>query len=189
MSSCGVVFKLSLGKNGAWTENVLHRFNFRDGSQPDAGLTFDVAGNLYGTTYGGGAYGWCGGGSGCGTVFQLTPSADDRWKETVLHNFGKGKDGTEPQAGVILDTAGNLYGTTSGGGAQQSCGYDPCGTVFQLTPGGNAHWNEKVLHSFSGAPDGNTPEGSLIFDGAGKLYGAAADGGAYGGGAVFQITP
>ena len=187
MNSCGVVFELTRGKDGEWTENVLHRFNGNDGSQPRGGLIFDVAGNLYGTTSDGGAYS-CGG-SGCGTAFQLTHSVNGTWKEKVLHNFGKGKDGTVPFAGMISDAAGNLYGTTLGGGAYgSSCGNIPCGTVFRLTPDINGQWGEEVLHSFIGV-DGSAPDGSLIFDGAGNLYGAAGSGGAYGGGAVFEITP
>jgi len=84
-------------------------------------------GNLYGTTTMGGAYkNSCG--ANCGTVFQLTPAAGGTWTEKVLHSFGKGKDGASPYAGLILDAAGNLYGTTSAGGADNS------GTVFEITP-------------------------------------------------------
>jgi len=186
---CGTVFKLSPGMNDDWTEKVLHNFNFKDGSLPDAGLIFDASGDLYGTTAAGGAYSSCGAGSGCGTLFQLTPAANGRWKERVLHNFGKGKDGTSPAASLIFDATGNLYGTTTGGGAYgSSCSIAPCGTVFRLTLGGNGKWGETVLHSFRGV-DGSDPNGALILDAAGNLYGTAGSGGAYGGGAVFEITP
>jgi uncharacterized repeat protein (TIGR03803 family) len=192
--SCGTVFELTPDKNGDWTESVLYHFDFKSGSQPVGGVIFDAAGNLYGTTSDGGAYP-CGGGSGCGTAFQLTPGTNGHWKETALHNFGRDKDGASPSASLVLDVAGNLYGTTYAGGSYgQSCGNNTCGTVFELTPGNNGEWNEKVLHSFrgfssNGHSDGSTPDGGLIFDGAGNLYGAAGTGGAYQGGAVFEITP
>ena len=116
---------------GNWTEQVLHDFGGdNDGFAPYAGLIFDAAGNLYGTTYYGGTSGQhCNGGSErCGIAFELTPSAGGGWTETVLHDFGNGSDGADPYAGLILDSVGNLYGTTQHGGAN---GY---GTVFELTP-------------------------------------------------------
>jgi len=104
----------------------LHRFNDSDGSSPEGALIFDAAGNLSGTTLFGGAYG-----TGCncgGTVFKLTPGTNGKWKEKVVHSFGSGKDGAYPNAGLIFDAAGNLYGDTLGGG---SFGH---GTVFAITP-------------------------------------------------------
>jgi uncharacterized repeat protein (TIGR03803 family) len=185
--SCGTVFELSPSSDGLWTETVLHHFNGNDGAQPQGSLIFDAAGNLYGATSVGGPYG---GGFGGGAVFELMPTGSGQWEEKVLHYFGKGKDGYVPYAGLTLDAAGNLYGTTTGGGAYGSnCGTEPCGTVFQLMPGANGQWSEKVLHSFSGSPDGNLPEGSLTFDSAGNLYGTTAAGGGYDAGAVFEITP
>jgi len=154
----------------------------KDGNDPLASLIFDAAGNLYSTTSLGGAYGG-------GTVFQLTPGTKGTWKERVLHNFGQGKDGLGPLAGLVFDAAGNLYGTTAGGGAYRG------GTVFQMTPGVKGEWKERVLHSFR-KKDGLEPSGGLIFDAAGALYGTTASGGipatgcgCCGCGTVFQMTP
>jgi uncharacterized repeat protein (TIGR03803 family) len=162
---CGTVFKLSPGTNGKWTRTVLHRFNGKDGANPFAGLVFDGAGNLYGTT-------WIGGNSkypcdsNCGVVFKLSPGTDGKWAETVLHDFN-GQDGAEPYAGLIFDGAGSLYGTTSLGGTKTCCGF---GTVFKLSPGANGKWTETVLHRFNGK-DGANPYAGVIFDAAGNLYG------------------
>jgi uncharacterized repeat protein (TIGR03803 family) len=166
------------------TGKVLHSFGKgEDGSAPFAGVIFDAAGNLYGTTYAGGAF-------KVGTVFELTPGANGKWAEKVLHNFGKGKDGATPYAGVIFDTAGNLYGTTAAGGANND------GTVFELTPGANGNWTEKILHSFDlNGKDGAHPRGGLIFDATGSLYGTTTTGGEIacnppsGCGTVFKLTP
>ena len=103
---------------GNWTEKVLHNFNDngKDGFFPYAGLIFDAAGNLYGTTIAGGSHGE-------GTVFELTPKAGGNWTETILHAFNNGgKDGNSPYVGLILDAAGNLYGTTLQGGTRQRGG-------------------------------------------------------------------
>ncbi len=158
-------------------EQVLHSFgNGGDGSQPAAGLIFDGAGNLYGTTYGGLV-------PSEGTVFELTPTAGGGWTEKVLHNFNNdGTDGNFPVAGLIIDGAGNLYGTTAFGGTNN------LGTVFELTPAVGGGWTEKVLHSFGNGWDGLEPQGSLLIDGAGNLYGTCA-GGTHHKGMVFELTP
>jgi uncharacterized repeat protein (TIGR03803 family) len=172
----GTVFELMPGEGGTWTEKVLHSFNVNDGdgAWPVAGLIFDAAGNLYGTTPSGGAL-------GRGTVFELTPGAGGTWTETVLYNSGG-----VPQAGLIVDAAGNLYGTTSVGGTK-AC--SNCGTVFELTKGTNGTWTKKVLHHFSSnGRDGRNPVAGLIFDAAGNLYGTTLAGGR-GGGTVFELSP
>lgn len=153
-----------------------------DGLYPQGGVIFDAAGNLYGTTaYGGGSE--CDSGS-CGAVFELSPSANGAWTETLLHRFSNdGADGQFPCASLIFDAAGNLYGTTSAGGAYGG------GTVFQLAPGANGSWKERVLHNFGGLRDGQGPFASLIFDAAGNLYGTTRFGGADGEGAVFELSP
>src|SRR5271167_2431039 len=113
-----------------WSDKVLHNFNDNgtDGYYPYASLIFDAAGNLYGTTSFGGAYGY-------GTVFELTPTAGGGWTETVLHSFGNGTDGAYPDASLIFDAVGNLYGTTQPGGTYHNCnGGFYCGTVFELMP-------------------------------------------------------
>jgi uncharacterized repeat protein (TIGR03803 family) len=125
----GTVFELSPAGGGSWKLNVLHRFGHgTDGIEPMDNLLFDAAGNLYGTTYAGGAYG--GGFSASGTVFELSSTAGGAWNEKVLHSFGHGTDGFFPYSGLVFDAAGNLYGTTSAGGAYGGYG----GTVFEIKP-------------------------------------------------------
>ena len=118
-------------------------------------------------------------------VFQLVCGTNGVWTEKVLHIFrDNGTDGTTPVAGVISGAAGNLYGTTEFGGS------DHVGAVFQLTLDADGKWTEKLLHTFIGTlgEDGLNPTASLIFDSAGNLYGTTAGGGAYGYGAIFEIT-
>src|ERR1035441_332430 len=111
-SYCGTVFELTPNGSGGWTETVLHSFgDGTDGFYPSAGLIFDAAGNLYGTTAMGGTYDY----PWDGTVFELTPAAGGGWTEKVLYSFGGGTDGYWPEAGLIFDAAGNLYGTTYSG--------------------------------------------------------------------------
>jgi uncharacterized repeat protein (TIGR03803 family) len=174
----GIVFELSPVGDGTWTEKILHNFqkHVGDGYQPYGGLIFDSAGNLYGTTIGGGAV--------FGTVYELSPNGDGTWSEKILHVFGKGTDGKNPFASLVADGAGNLYGTTLFGGVYGG------GTIFKLTPAGNGSWAETVLHSFGNGADGKGPfAGALILDGAGNLYGTTNGGGKFGGGTVFEITP
>jgi uncharacterized repeat protein (TIGR03803 family) len=172
-SGAGTVYSVR-GK----TEHVLYSFagGAGDGSDPQAGLVMDGSGNLYGTTYAGGA-------SGNGTVFELVaPKVKTAaWTEKVLYGFGTGTDGAAPVGRVIFDSAGNLYGTTSAGGAS---GY---GTVFQLQA--NANWAENILHSFQNADDGYTPYAGLVADASGNFYGAATAGGSNGGGTIFELSP
>jgi len=180
-SGYGTVFELTPKAGGGWTEKVLHSFNLKDGSFSVAGLIFDEAGNLYGTTGVGGDLS-CSSGFGCGVVFKLAPNSNGGWDETVLHQFKGGKDGLAPQAGLIFDQAGNLYGTTVGGGAYGG------GTVFKLAPNSKGGWDETVMHAFADHPGAN-PEASLIFDAAGNLYGPTYGLGWPGHGSVFEITP
>ena len=162
----------------AQTEKILHNFNDngKDGLTPDSNLTFDKAGNLYGTTRVGGLY-------NAGTVFRLTPTTGGGWSERVLHSFNNnGKDGVNPYGGVILDSSGNVYGTTYFGGAY---GY---GTVFELIPQEGGGWPEKTLHSFNNTgTDGEYPFGSLIFDAVGNFYGTTVLAADEHVGAVFEL--
>jgi uncharacterized repeat protein (TIGR03803 family) len=130
----GTVFKLMHSKGGKWTETVLHSFKGgSDGYYPQyCTPVLDMAGNLYGTTEDGGDMSTCNG-NGCGTVFKLTPGKGGRWKKTILHRFAGGSDGIGPEAGVVLDSAGNIYGTTEEGG-NTACGGYGCGVVFEITP-------------------------------------------------------
>lgn len=168
--ACGTVFKLLPA--GALT--TLYSFVGTDGANPTAGLVEDQNGNLFGTTSRGGN-----GSSSAGTVFKLAPPATlgAPWTETVLHTFTGGADGAHPYAGLIFDSAGNLYGTTNGGGAFNF------GTVFKLDSTGN----ETVLYSFTGFPDGASPYAGVVQDGAGNLYGTTGEGGAFNHGTVYKL--
>jgi uncharacterized repeat protein (TIGR03803 family) len=178
VDGCGTVFELVKSSTG-YTENVLYAFTGFDGAYPLAGLLMDSSGNLYGTTSGGGAY-------GAGEVFELVNSSGS-YTEKVLYNFGASvADGQSPVAGVLMDAAGNLFGTTNSGGVPVSCGLSPCGTVFELvnSPSGYA---EKVLYMFTGS-DGASPEAGLIMDSLGNLYGTTSNGGGYGFGTIFELV-
>jgi uncharacterized repeat protein (TIGR03803 family) len=179
-SSCGVVLELTPASGGRWKELVLHAFdnNGKDGYTPGNGaaLIMDGSGNLYGTTETGGC---CG-----GIVFKLTPVSNGHWKETILYNFKPGANGSFPTAGVIMDKAGNLYGTTADGGST-SCG---CGVIYKLAPTKNGKWTYSVLHRFSGA-DGAFPAGSLMLDDKGNIYGGTVLGGSTDNGVIFELTP
>ena len=170
-TGCGTVYQLS--RTGKY--RVLYSFlGFPDGEGPQSGVVRDSAGNLYGTTCAGGPYL-----GAYGTVFKL----DATGKETILYAFTGGADGEFPNAGLVRDQVGNLYGTTTLGGPYQS------GTIFKLDPGGN----ETVLHAFTGASDGRLPQGPLVLDTGGNLYGTTYQGGDltcgsfFGCGVVFKI--
>jgi uncharacterized repeat protein (TIGR03803 family) len=190
-----VAFALIL-LNSAWaasTEKVLHSFlGGTDGIDPAATLAADSAGNLYGTTVQGGTGTACT--NGCGTVFKLSPLAGGKWKETVLYSFTGGSDGKNPYGGVILDSKGDLYGTTVAGGSGGACASDGCGVVFLLSKSGKS-WVETVMYNFTGGKDGFGPGGALAFDSVGNLYGTTPDGGNLrkcnggGCGVVYQISP
>jgi uncharacterized repeat protein (TIGR03803 family) len=173
----GTVFELANNASG-WNEKVLHNFGTgsEDGAQPVAGLVMDSAGHFYGTTREGGAYGF-------GTVFELLRRSGGGWVEKILHSFQyNDTEGNTPYGGLILDSAGNLYGACWGGGHKNY------GTVFELLPG-KSGWQEKTLANFNGL-NGSKPVGSLIFDSGGNLYGTTLNGGASGFyGTVFELTP
>jgi uncharacterized repeat protein (TIGR03803 family) len=192
-SDFGTVFELSppSSPGGAWTETVLYSFQGipSDGAQPVAGLAFDSAGNLYGTTSRGGVdNAYCDGNGGCGTVFELSPPSlpGGAWTETVLCFFQGEQDGNEPMGGVIFDQAGNLYGTTYLGAYNDGNG----GTVFELSPpsGPGGAWSETTLLTLKSA-DGGRPEAGLTLGPGGALFGTASSGGLYGGGTVFKLEP
>jgi uncharacterized repeat protein (TIGR03803 family) len=171
----GAVFKLAPNSDGSWTESLLYSFTCcEDGSIPSASLVFDAKGNLYGTTFEGGVHGG-------GTVFKLTPNSDGGWTESVLYSFSNGGRLANP-SNLVVDAAGNLYGTTETGGARGD------GTVFRLTSNSDGSWTESELHSFSGT-DGGLPSAGLILDASGNLYGTTLSGGVHGAGTVFELTP
>jgi uncharacterized repeat protein (TIGR03803 family) len=182
-SGCGIVFKLTPGGDGTWTERAIYTFTGgMDGSHPYSHLLFDAAGNLYGTTFGN----YAGGGTGFGTAYRLSPQTDGSWKFSLLHTFTGGKDGAQPSGPMAFDQAGNLYGASFTGGN------DNLGTVFQLSPASGARWKETVLHSFTGGEDGSYPaDGVLAANG--KVYGTTEQGGTgcgqLGCGVVFELAP
>ena len=188
-SGAGTIFMITL--NGS--ETVLYSFcsqqNCTDGGAPWGGLTSDESGDLYGTTEGGGASQSCTFSGGCGVVFELPKGGSYE----VLHSFGAGSDGANPlQETLLLDKAGNLFGTT-GDGFGTGCGGEGCGTAFEISSAGS----ETVLRGFGGNNDGRVPDAGLISDGKGNLYGTTAFGGESGAcappnmgcGTVFKISP
>jgi len=187
-----VVFQLTppATPGNQWTENDVWTFGGQpDGSVPVGGLVFDGNGNLYGVTEDGGVY-------NSGAVFELSPGANNTWTEQVIFSFNiQDASGARPQAGVILDSNGNLYGTTEEGGGTDGTAL---GVAYELSPPTTAGgtWTETVLHTFGESlQDGNQPVDSLVFDGKGNLYGTAQAGYdsispfiAYSG-IAFELTP
>jgi uncharacterized repeat protein (TIGR03803 family) len=182
-----IVFKLDTSNK----ETVLYTFNFKgqeSGPEPTGDLIRDSSGNLYGTTRSGGVQqGRCKYDQvPCGSVFKLDPSGN----ETTLYDFTGEADGWDPNPGLVMDAAGNLYGTTGAGG-DFNCVVTGCGVVFKLSPSGH----ETVVHTFHGGTDGDGPAAGVIMDGAGILYGTTSSGGnisdCQGGGCgvVFKIKP
>ncbi len=172
----GVAFELTHSQTG-WTLLPLYAFEDQpDGALPYGGLIFDKAGNLYGTTYYAGVY-------DVGTVYKLT-HANGAWTETVLYSFKGGSDGSSPISPLVSDKAGNLYGTTSDGGA--SCA---CGVIFKLAHGANGSWTETVPYRFPGAPKAGFAYNGMIPDSNGTFYGATVHGGPTNDGTIYEFTP
>ena len=181
----GTVFQFTNSGSG-WTGDLLYIFQGEsDGGYPNAGLIFDHAGNLYGTTSAEGS-------GGGGTVFELSPSGGG-WTYTVLYSFtgnkgvncpnpGNQYGGAGPWGSLAMDGAGNLYGTTLCDGANHA------GNVFKLSPSGGG-WAYTSLHDFTGGDDGEYPISNVTVDASGNLYGTAAGGGSQGHGVVWEITP
>jgi hypothetical protein len=168
--------------DGAWAYNVIHFFasSSSDGQFPEGGLVMDAAGNFYGTTELGGAYNH-------GTIFKLFSFVGTQWAETILYDFPNCVQACFPVGTMAIDKAGNLYGTTLGGVHNQACGGYTCGEVFEMARQGNGLFKFALLHKFVGT-DGDTPLG-VILDGKGNLFGTTKDGGTYGAGTAFELTP
>jgi uncharacterized repeat protein (TIGR03803 family) len=184
----GTAFELRHNPDGTWQHILLHSFpSFPgDGEVVYAGLVFDTSGNLYGATNSGGGH-LCGQTSTCGTVFKLNHNPNGLWKEAILYRFANLYDGNSPGASLVFDeTSGNLYGTAATGG-NNACA-NGCGVVFKLTPNSDGSWKYSVVHRFTGS-DGANPAAALILDQKGNLYGTTTLGGAGGYGVVFEITP
>jgi uncharacterized repeat protein (TIGR03803 family) len=199
----GMVYQLAppAQQGDPWTETVLYTFKgkqYNDGDLPNGGLLIDSQGNLYGVTAYGGS-GDCvllGTNVGCGTVYELSSPQQkgDPWTETILYSFPTAKQGYLPNGDLVFDRAGNLYGATEfGGGKGTSCDpyYQYCGAVFELSPpktkGGE--WTEKVLHAFASGTDGANPNGGLVLDGEGNVYGTTYAGGSGDWGTVYELKP
>jgi uncharacterized repeat protein (TIGR03803 family) len=175
----GTVFEVSPTSAGGWNGRVLHAFGGvgLEGGAIYGNLAIDKSGNLYGTTYYGGKFGY-------GTVFELMRGSNGRWTGKTIHNFTGGSDGANPYAGPTLDSAGNVYGTAVNGGLGPSYG-----TVFELIPNGEV-WTERTVYQFAtNDNDGINPYGSVVFDPAGNIYGTTSRGGTENLGTVFKIVP
>ena len=194
----GSVFELSPLTGGNWKETTLESFSPTSGpGQPAGGLVFDKAGHIFGVSVQGGT-------NKLGTVFEMIQGTGGQWTTTAIYNFaGYPNDGAQPQTGLTIDSAGNLYGTTQTGGDGQ-CRDNTgtvvgCGTAFELSYVAGAGWKETILHSFLGlrGNDGETPTGGLVLDGSGSLYGTTGNGGTgkpecavpIGCGIVFELSP
>jgi uncharacterized repeat protein (TIGR03803 family) len=173
----GVVFELTPGSGGVWTDVFLKSFG-NDGPDNPNNLVFGSDGSVYAAACNGqgshGLYKY-------GSVVEFTPSTGGTWTYSVLYTFTGTSDGTCP-GGLVFDASGNLYGVTAGGGT------DNYGTVFELTPGVDGIWTKTILHSFAGGSDGSYPDG-LTLATSGDLYGTTSSGGVYNGGTVFKIVP
>jgi uncharacterized repeat protein (TIGR03803 family) len=169
----GAVFELTPSAGG-WTPSLMYAFP--SGSSPCC-LTLDASGDVYGTTFGRGGY-------NAGSVFRLKKTASGAWGMQTLYSFGNGATGTFPTfSAPVLDSAGNLYGTTSSGGSGGA------GVVYKLSPGARGNWTETVLHNFaSNGVDGITPYGGVVFGPDGNLYGTTYYGGLYNDGIVYELT-
>ena len=178
---CGLVFTLQPTPTAchaalcSWIDNSIYEFaSGSDGEQPEGSLAFDQAGNVYGTTIEGGDP--CNGGQ----VFQLARSGQS-WTKTTVYNFLCGTDGAFP-TGVIIDPFGNLFGVAGADGAYRY------GAIFEVMPSGSG-WTETLIHSFQNGSDGAFPNGGLVMDAEGNLYGATGGGGVHQGGTVFELSP
>jgi uncharacterized repeat protein (TIGR03803 family) len=186
ITGCGAVFELVKNANGSYQEKVLYAFQGgNDGADPYAEVTLDSAGNLYGTTLQGGGSSNCP--AACGIVFKLTKGSNGAWGETILHAFqGAPTDGWGPEGKLILDSQGNLYGTTFYGGVGPCYLGAGCGIIFELSPTASGPWTETLLYAFTGTTDGGTPEGSLVMDEDGNFFGTTSGASA---GTVFELSP
>jgi uncharacterized repeat protein (TIGR03803 family) len=174
----GNVYELTPGSGGKWQLTTLYSFRDQpDGASPYGGVVFDKSGNLYGTTYYAGA-------NDVGAVYKLTHN-NGAWTESVIYSFKGGSDGDSPISTLVIDAKGNLYGTTSDGGAAQ-CG---CGTIFRLAPGSGGAWTENPVYRFPGTPKPGFAYNGMVSDGKGTFYGATVHGGTGNDGAIYQFTP
>ncbi len=181
--SCAVAALVAMIASVSWAAGYKKIYSFTgglDGRDPATHVTFDSAGNAYGTTAAGGDFDW-------GTVFKLTPT-DSGWLQTVLYSFAAGNDGLSPHGGVTIGPDGSLYGTAVAGGNAGSCAGDGCGVVYQLKPVGDL-WFQTTIYNFKGGNDGWGPGSRVVFDAAGNLFGVTPNGGRRSAGTIFMLSP
>ena len=172
----GIIFELTPTDVGEWDLRPVYSFRGQpDGSFPYGAILFDGSGNVYGTTYYGGT-------NGIGAVYKLSTRPTGEWGEEIIYSFQDGTDGNSPISNLVFDAAGNLYGTTSEGGAGS-------GVIFKLSPVGGGQWIESVVHSFQGPPDGSFAYNGMVVDRFGNFYGATVHGGMNDDGSVYKFTP
>src|SRR5262249_26393428 len=180
---CAIFAIVAVSTSASWAAGYQRVYSFAgglDGRDPATQLTFDSAGNAYGTTAAGGDF-------DLGTVFKLTLT-DTGWTETILYSFFGGGDGLAPHGGVVIGADGNLYGTAVAGGIGGVCAGDGCGVVYQLSQS-NGQWFETTIYSFRGGNDGWGPGSRVVFDAAGNLVGTTPNGGRHSMGTIFMLTP
>jgi uncharacterized repeat protein (TIGR03803 family) len=173
----GVAYKITPTK-GVWQFTTIYAFK----GQPHAGfpystLSMDSQGRLYGTTYYDGAH-------NLGSVYRLTLRHDGTWRERVLHSFKGGTDGKSSSGNLVFDKTGDIYGTTSAGGA-----HCDCGVIFKLTHSLDGSWKESVIYRFNGVPDGAFAYNGMVGDSAGNFYGTTSHGGPTDDGVIYRFTP
>jgi len=179
-TGCGTVFNLKPQSRACtaalcfWTKTALYTFAGSDGASPQGDLTFDQSGNLYGGTINGGSAGY-------GAIYELSPS-NGSWTQALLYNAKNNGDGAYAWGGITFDTAGNIYGGFALNGPHG------VGAIYELSPSGSS-WTESTVYGFPNSGDGNMPEGGLIIDSSGNLYGTTTNGGSGGGGTVFELSP
>lgn len=167
---------LTLASAAQQTESAIYNFGDANGAYPHGGLAFDSHGNIFGTATSGGFFNQ-------GVVFELQPESGGSWSGRTIYNFGNiANDGAQPYASLVVDSSGNVYGTTSTGGAYGG------GTVFELIPNSRGNYNETILHSFGSGTDGNKLYSNLIFDSSGNLYGTTYLGGTNNTGTVYELS-
>jgi uncharacterized repeat protein (TIGR03803 family) len=187
---CGTVFELSPSTAGSWEKTILYSFNDGlDGGLPSSGVVFDSAGNLFGETYDGGSFACPD--VGCGVVYELSPESGS-WKFSVAYTFNgvDGSKGSQPSGGLAIDNDGNLYGTTGTGGDAACNNGNGCGTIFKLSPKTTGGYTFSLIDEFNGTL-GSSPEGGVIVDATGNLYGTTFAGGSAkcSCGVVYAVTP
>jgi uncharacterized repeat protein (TIGR03803 family) len=185
-----IVFRMAASIAAAQTsETVIHQFTGADGAAPNGQLLVDSSGNIFGTTQNGGTSTACT--SGCGVVFEISPTSGGGWLYRIIHDFQNQPDGANPRTSLSMDSAGNIYGTTVYGGTGAFDCTGGCGTIFMLSPSSNGHWTETVLYRFQSLTDGREPIDGVTIDAHGNLFGVTqfSDNATQYIGEVYELSP